>query len=257
MISVLYLTIVQILSVSIIIFNRLVVIEAANPFSCAHGGNPNPKNATAAGLSVNKTFSPTLTRLFDAPFLKTTNVNGNYCICPGEPFVSSKTIPAGFQGWTGVQCLTRFEVCPNGDLVCYNGGKCVAEQLPYKVSQVNGFTYYYYYNDTSDNYNNNNTRWFCDCRPENLEDQSNIDYAGVSCEYPATTYCGAQSLNRLIDDGVADVNDGTWFCTNDGVCNEKQTYVRIIALRSHTVQLTFIHFQHLFFYFVFHSPLLS
>jgi len=101
------------------------------------------------------------------------NLFHQYCLCP--PYRH------------GLLCEKSSEPC-GPDLVCHNGGTCVAIESDL----------------------NSPPSFHCDCSTSGNDE---IVYAGESCEYPSTSFCG---------NGID--HNGRHFCTNGGTC-QTDSYV--------------------------------
>jgi hypothetical protein len=93
-------------------------------------------------------------------------------------------------GYFGLQCEHKLEICPGGDHVCLHGSKCVA------VDEGNG---------------SEATKHTCDC-------DDGFDavekYAGKFCQYTSTDICTENG-----QPGVGKANFA--FCVNNGICKKK------------------------------------
>ncbi len=97
-----------------------------------------------------------------------------HCVCP--------------DGFFGIQCEHRLEICPGGEHVCLHGSKCVP------IEETNG-----------------GGEHTCDCdQAFNSVEQ----YAGKYCQYTSTDICSANSQT-----GVGKGNFA--FCVNNGKCKSK------------------------------------
>jgi len=89
------------------------------------------------------------------------------------------------EGWFGLECEHKAEVCGADEHLCLHGSKCVK----------------------------NNQHHGCDCSQadEQLDGSDNSLFAGDSCQHPATDICtyGKNAPGRPL-----------FFCTNQGTCND-------------------------------------
>jgi hypothetical protein len=100
-----------------------------------------------------------------------------HCVCP--------------DGFFGIQCEHKLEICPGGDHVCLHGSKCVAE------------------NESAED--NSEITQKCDC--EHSFDAVGR-YAGKFCQYSSTDIC-----TKTGQPGVGKANFA--FCVNNGSCKAK------------------------------------
>ncbi|KAG7360370.1 EGF-like domain containing protein [Nitzschia inconspicua] len=96
-----------------------------------------------------------------------------HCVCP--------------DGYFGLQCEHKLEICPGGDHVCLHGSKCVAQN------------------------EGENTSHKCDC-DEGFDAVER--YAGKFCQYASTDICTKNG-----QPGVGKANFA--FCVNNGICKAK------------------------------------
>jgi hypothetical protein len=122
----------------------------------------------------------------NAPFWTNTTYNDMYCACKDE---FDPDILPGDNGFTGLFCEVFYMVCPDWS-VCLHGSYCTE-------------------NHTKQGH------YFCDC--EYSYTAANW-YAGKSCEYPGTEFCGVE----IDDKGEYDLA-WLWFCANDGICDQRQS----------------------------------
>ena len=125
-------------------------------------------------------------------------VNGG--TCKENPYEGCECSSA----WTGFHCefpvgtaagedyddevqVDQFELC--GDSICYYGGTC-------NTLTVNG-----------------KEKKECDCSTATTETMA---YAGASCEFKATKFCGDPDPETGVD--------GLFFCVNGGECNDEDPY---------------------------------
>lgn len=100
-----------------------------------------------------------------------------HCVCP--------------DGFFGIQCEHKIEICSGGEHVCLHGSKCVAD------------------NESGNNANGQGHTCDCDEGFDSVE-----RYAGKFCQYTSTDIC-----TRNGQPGVGKANFA--FCVNNGVCKAK------------------------------------
>ena len=96
-----------------------------------------------------------------------TDQQGWHCDCPF--------------GRTGLRCGRKYEMCNDGEHVCYHGGQCLEG-----LKDIYG-----------------NTQLYCDC--DNAIDENGVNYVGKYCEIATTHHCD---------------ETGDAFCVNAGFCKE-------------------------------------
>jgi len=94
-------------------------------------------------------------------------------------------------GYSGILCESEIEVCPDGELTCFNGAQC---QEVKKVSSDAGWE-----DETYDP-----PRYACDCSVID----SRSPYAGIECQHPAERICSIMTKST------------SSFCVNGGICTD-------------------------------------
>jgi len=101
------------------------------------------------------------------PGVNTLQLSGSYrCNDPEDCIIcdcNEGTVPPGYSGFTGRNCETKFEICPDGQQVCFHGAHCL------QVAD--------------------NNEYICACAYLDAP----LTFMGEHCEYEATEICGSAS----------------------------------------------------------------
>jgi len=94
------------------------------------------------------------------------------------------------EGYSGILCESKIDVCPDGKRSCYNGGKCV-EMFHENGGRLDGKPF-------------NPPKYKCDC---SVIDQKS-PFAGLECQHEPERICSIMTVNK------------SSFCVNGGVCRD-------------------------------------